>query len=366
MDDRTPATPLTVTIPLMTLVPGGMGGTQTFVTEVVRGLHEHPLVDLTVGVPRSAAGLTEIAPFRVVGDVPGGPSNLDRLVSQLRAELSATARGLLRGSDLVYYPLTVPSPRPPRGVPHVVELHDVQHLDQPKNYSRAERLYRRVRYDAPTRRARAVITISEFSRQRIVHHLGVDPGRVHVAHLGVDTSSFVPQHGEREDFALYPARGWPHKNHRRLVQAMEAVRRTHPGMRLVLTGGALEGLTDLPDWVDVRGLVSRSELISLYQSAAVLAFPSLYEGFGLPPLEAMASACPVAASDAGSLPEIVGDAAVLFDATDPDAIAAGILAALDDREALKRRGIERAKAFTWASCVQRHVDIFRAVVAGQA
>ncbi len=96
MDDRTPATPLTVTIPLMTLVPGGMGGTQTFVTEVARGLHEHPLVDLTVGVPRAAAGLTEIAPFRVVGDVPGGPSNLDRLVSQLCAELSATARGLLR------------------------------------------------------------------------------------------------------------------------------------------------------------------------------------------------------------------------------------------------------------------------------
>ncbi len=211
-----------------------------------------------------------------------------------------------------------------------------------------------------------MITISEFSRQRIVHHLGVDPDRVHVAHLGVDTSSFVPQHGEREDFVLYPARGWPHKNHRRLVQAMEAVRRTHPGMRLVLTGAALEGLTDLPDWVDVRGLVSRSELISLYQRAAVLAFPSLYEGFGLPPLEAMASACPVAASDAGSLPEIVGDAAVLFDATDPDAIAAGIVATLDDREALGHRGIERAKAFTWAACVQRHVDIFRAVVAGQA
>jgi glycosyltransferase involved in cell wall biosynthesis len=366
MDDRAPVSSLSVAIPLMTLVPGGMGGTQTFVTEVVRGLREHPQIDLTVGVPRSAEGLTEIAPFQVVGDVPGGPSNRDRLVSQVRAELSATARGLLRGSDLVYYPLTVPSPRPPRGVPHVLELHDVQHLDQPQNFTPAERLYRRVRYDVPTRRAEAVITVSEFSRQRIVRRLGVDPERVHVAHLGVDTSSFVPRHGERESFVLYPARGWPHKNHRRLVQAMEVVRRTHPGMRLVLTGGGLEGLADLPDWVDVRGLVSRSELISLYQRARVLAFPSLYEGFGLPPLEAMASACPVAASDAGSLPEIVGDAGVLFDATDPDAIAAGIVRALDDHKALGHRGVERAKAFSWSACVQRHVEIFSAVVAGQA
>jgi glycosyltransferase involved in cell wall biosynthesis len=343
-----------------------MGGTQTFVTELLRGLHQHPMVALTVGVPRSAAGLTEIAPFRVVTDVPGGPSAYDRLVSQLRAELSATARGLLRGSDIVLYPLTVPSPRPPRGVPHVIELHDVQHLDQPANFSTAERLYRRIRYDDPTRRAATVITISEFSRHRIVHHLGVDPDRIHVAYLGVDTSSFVPRRGEREDFVLYPARGWPHKNHRRLVQAMKTVRRTHPGMRLVLTGGALEGLTGVPDWVDVRGLVTRGELISLYQRAAVLAFPSLYEGFGLPPLEAMATACPVAASDAGALPEILGDAAVLFDPTDPDAIAAGIVAALDDREMLGRRGVERAKAFSWAACVQRHVDILRTVVAGRA
>ena len=97
---------------------------------------------------------------------------------------------------------------------------------------------------------------------------------------------------------------------------MELVRRVHPGMRLVLTGGALKGLMDLPDWVDVRGLVSRTELTSLYQRAAVLAFPSLYEGFGLPLLEAMACGCPVAASDAGSLPEIVGDAAALFDAAE--------------------------------------------------
>jgi glycosyltransferase involved in cell wall biosynthesis len=352
-------------MPLMTLVPGGMGGTQTFVSELARGLRDHRLIELIVAVPRAAADLAELAPFSVVNDVPGGSSTRDRLESQIRAELSATAGGLLQGVDLVYYPLTIPSPRPPPDMPYVVELHDVQHLDQPENFPRAERLYRRLRYDAPARRAHAVITVSEFSRRRIIHHLGVDPSRVHVAYEGVDPSAFVPDHAPREDFVLYPARGWPHKNHRRLIQAMGNVRRTHPHLRLVLTGGALERLTGLPEWVDVRGLVSRRELILLYQRAAALAFPSLYEGFGLPLLEAMACACPVAASDAGSLPEIVGDAAVLFDAADPDSIADGILMSLDNGEGLGRRGVERAKAFTWAACVQRHVEIFRAVVERQ-
>ena len=129
---------------------------------------------------------------------------------------------------------------------------------------------------------------------------------------------------------LYPARGWKHKNHARLIDAMRLVRSRHPEMRLVLTGGGLDALGELPDWVDRRGLVSDEELRDLYRRAGVLAFPSLYEGFGLPPLEAMASGCPVAASDAGSLPEVVGRYAVLFDPLSPESIAGGIEEAMAD------------------------------------
>ena len=107
---------------------------------------------------------------------------------------------------------------------------------------------------------------------------------------------------------------------------MELVRRDAPALRLVLTGGGLESLGDLPSWVDNRGLVSREELLSLYQRAACLAFPSRYEGFGLPPLEAMASGCPVAAAAAGSLPEVCGDAATMFDPDDAADMAQAILA----------------------------------------
>ena len=143
--------------------------------------------------------------------------------------------------------------------------------------------------------------------------------RVHVAHLGVDTEQFVPRRGEREDFVLYPARGWPHKNHARLLEAMELVRREAPGLRLVLTGGGLDGLGALPPWVENRGLVSRRSSSTSTSAPRAWPSPAATRGSGCRPLEAMASGCPVAAADAGSLPEVCGDAAAMFDPDDASA-----------------------------------------------
>ena len=106
---------------------------------------------------------------------------------------------------------------------------------------------------------------------------------------------------------LYPARGWPHKNHGRLFEAFALVRRERPELRLVLTGGGHEGLP-LPEGAESRGNISHHKLVSLYRRAACLVFPSLYEGFGAPPLEAMACGTPVVTSDRTSLPELAGDA----------------------------------------------------------
>ncbi|POC80821.1 glycosyl transferase family 1, partial [Vibrio vulnificus] len=103
---------------------------------------------------------------------------------------------------------------------------------------------------------------------------------------------------------MYPARGWAHKNHAKLFEAMKILKKSHPDLTLVLTGGGLDELSP-PDNVEVRGLVSFEELKDLYRTAKCMVFPSLYEGFGLPPLEAMASGCPVASSKSGALPEVV-------------------------------------------------------------
>ena len=351
-----------VALPLLNLVPGSMGGSETYAAELCKELVASPHVDVRVGLPASARGFAPPDVSMVAEKVPGGASARDRLVSQLLAEVSPPLRRLVHNADLVHYPLTVPSPRPPRNRPFVQTLLDTQHHDLRDNFSRSELVYRRVRYDAAARRAAAVITISEFCKGRIVHHLGIPAERVHVAYLGVDVDEFAPNLGERDRFVLYPARGWPHKNHARLIEAMSIVRRTHPDLRLVLTGGSLDPLGDTPPWVDVKGLVSRQELLALYQRAACLAFPSLYEGFGLPPLEAMASGCPVTAARSGSLPEVCGEAAVQFDPLDPADIARGIVEAIADAATLVERGLGRARQFTWSRCADVHVQVYGSVL----
>lgn len=353
--------PLRVVMPVLTLVPGAMGGSETYARALVAGLDSRDDVELTVIASRAAAGALGASSEHVVRSVRGGPATVSRLSAIARGALAdGTARALMRDADVVHYPFTVPVPLPPRRVPWVATLLDVQHRDLPAMFSVAERGYRALAYDAAARRARRVITISDFCRQRINDQLGVPLERIDVAHLGVDLDRFTFYDGPREPFVLYPATAWPHKNHARLFEAMRQVRKQRPDLRLVLTGGRREALGALPPWVEHQGVVSDDVLVDLYRRAACLAFPSLYEGFGLPPLEAMASGCPVAVADAGSLREICDPAAVLLDATDPRAIGHGIERALDDAPELIARGHGRAQTFAWEGCVAAHLHSYLA------
>jgi glycosyltransferase involved in cell wall biosynthesis len=273
--------------------------------------------------------------------------------------LAAARPGPLRarfaGADAVHYPLTIRIPAV--AAPTAITLHDVQHLDLPQLFSRGERAFRSVAYHRSARSARLVIVPSAFVRDRAAELLPLAPAKIRVIHHGIDHERFFPGEERREPFLLYPARPWPHKNHATLFEAFSLLRRDRPELQLVLTGGGWSGAT--PDGVEALGNVSLDELVLLYRRASALVFPSLYEGFGLPPLEAMACGCPVACSVAAALPEVCGDAARYFAPDDPEEIAAAVEDVLSDPAAWSARGVARAAGFTWERTAAAHEEVYR-------
>jgi glycosyltransferase involved in cell wall biosynthesis len=347
-----------VALSLLTYVPGAVGGSETYVTELLRALPDAG-GDISLLLNPAAEGAFPGVPATAVGPRgAGAAAKAGRLVaSKLRP---GAFRRPLGDADVVHYPLTVPLPSAPGR--WVTTLHDVQHLDLPQLFGYAMRWYRSHTYDRAAREADMVVVPSAFVRDRAVSALGLDPGRVAVIPHGVDHARFRPGSDARERFLLYPARSWPHKNHATLLDAFELLRRDEPELRLVLTGAGTAAFGGRPG-VEALGLVSGDELLSLYRRAACLVFPSRYEGFGLPPLEAMACGTPVAAARAASIPEVCGDAAILFDPADARAIAAGVREALGRAHELGLLGLAHAASFTWDRSAAAHVDAYRAAAA---
>jgi len=286
----------------------------------------------------------------------------------------------LRGVDL-FHATNYAAPHS-RATPLVLTVHDLALLRFPALGTHAlRRLVRRAGADAG--RARRVIADSEATARDLYELLGVAPASVRVVYPGCDARFFVPvdpvagervreRHGVAPPYVLHVGTLEPRKNLGRLVRAFAAARSAHHfPHRLVLCGplgwgsGELRRLLDAPALADaVRwvGAVSRDDLPALYAGAALFAYPSLYEGFGLPPLEAMACGTPVLTSRVSSLPEVVGDAAVLIDPHDEAALASAIaqvLAGAELRADLAARGRARARQFTWERCARETLTVYR-------
>ena len=344
----------------MTLVPGVVGGSETYARELVRALGRVGELEYRVFTP-SIVDDIEGQRVRSYGASRTTPGRILAMTRAAVAPRSLRKELRLEELDAIHFPLTVMLPRVDRP-PAAVSLLDIQHVLFPEFFSRAELAYRRFAYGWSLKRARTVIAISQHVKDTLVERMEIQPERIEVVHLGLDHELFRPGDEPREPFLLYPANPWAHKNHARLFQAFERLRRDRPELRLVLTGTGLEKLA-LPDGVVTKGRVPREELASLYRRASALVFPSLYEGFGQPPLEAMACGCPVACSTAGSLPEVCGNAARYFDPTSVDEMVEAVSTVLENPEPLVERGLERAALFTWEACARGHDAVYRALAA---
>jgi glycosyltransferase involved in cell wall biosynthesis len=240
-----------------------------------------------------------------------------------------------------------------RRCPGVVTIHDLAFERYPEDF--AKRTGAKYRFFTPraARSAQRVICVSRFTADDVVARYGVDERKIRVIPNApaLDVGDAPPPDGGPYVLAVGDLRA--KKNLGRLVEAWRRAELPH---RLVLAG---LGSMDVPDGVELTGYVDDARLDALMRGADVLVHPSLYEGFGLVVLEAMARGTAVAAARATALPETAGDAAVLFDPLDVDDIASAIARAVREREALAQRGLERAAQFSWQRSAAATASVYR-------
>jgi len=280
--------------------------------------------------------------------------------------------------DLYFCPVGKLEPRPVP-IPSVYTLADIQDIYFPQFFSRRSLLARRIHYKNSVTMADRVITISDFSRDALIGRYHLDNRKVVKIYLAAE-EDFFGGHGRvrqsrlqgiPQRYVFYPANRWKHKNHRTLFEAIRILNEEYRDeVSLVLTGYDPKGGFDvsaesrrlnITDRVVSLGFVDKKDLISLYGNAQCLCFPSLYEGFGIPLVEAMAAGCPVVCSNTTSIPEVVGDAALPVEPLDSRGFAERIHAIITDgnlRNDLVQKGKRRASFFSQQKTASDHLRVF--------
>ena len=355
-------------------------GTSTYTHELVQNLRRLHLGDLVMLFARNQ---------RMAGDSYHNISYAERTANYLYKEYRLPKELVQRNVDIYHSPRDMGLPDTARlPCASVMTLHDIILVRLASDYyKRAQaRLYER-RLLEKVERVDHIITISEYSRNDILDWSGIDPEKVSVVFDGVSQdfrpvteasrlSAVSDRYQLPPRFALCVGSTEPRKNIRTAIKAFNQLRRVRQDVQLVITGvdycriepeKAFAGL-DL-DGVHFAGYVQDLDMSAIYSLAEMLVFPSLYEGFGLPPLEAMACGTPVVTSNTTSIPEIVGDAAVLVDPLSATEIAGAlemVLSSEDLRATLIEKGKAKAASYTWRACAEETRKIYQRVLSTHA
>jgi glycosyltransferase involved in cell wall biosynthesis len=358
-------------------------GIGTYIRNVLVELHrlDEATPYVVLGRARDVDRLRALAPrFRVVVEEaePYSIGEQVRIPWRLRRE----------GIALVHEPHYVLPPLTP--CRSVVTIHDCIHLMFPQYLpSRLAHVYARASMWTATRQASRILTVSEASRRDILRFFAIPADKVQVIYNAIDERFLTPPDEATTErvrqryqldhpFVLYVGNIRPHKNIERTIDAFGRARADGPdGLKLVIIGDEVSKYPSLRQMVHrhkldkhVRflGFQPQETLASFYRLAGAFVFPSLYEGFGLPPLEAMACGTPVITSNVSSLPEVAGDAALLVDPYDVEALAKAMVRIFTDRplrETLVGRGLARARQFSWAESVARIQSVYMQVLEGR-
>ncbi len=260
-----------------------------------------------------------------------------------------------------------------------ITIHDLAFLRNPKWFSIKASIYYRLLIPALARRAQKIITVSEFSKSEIMHLLNIPDHKISVVYNGISEElcknrdiEFRKNNNEYGNYVLALSSSDPRKNIKKLISAY---RKLNLGdTKLILAGGenrifakneSMKEIIRSDDNIIDVGYVSDSKLMNLYSNAKLFIYPSLYEGFGLPPLEAMAAGCPVLVSNTASLPEVCGEAACYVDPYKVDSIAEGIYQVMTNeglRQSLIHKGFEKVKLYSWEKSAKEHIKILEEVM----
>lgn len=367
-----------VGVNLLYLRPGEVGGSEVYVRALVRELAER--VDLVLLCNGAAAETFDLPGHDVVA-VTHQRYRMGRRLFNENWTLRRFVDG--RSLDLLFSPANFAAPALPSRLPQVATVHDLQHHWLRNHFTRSKRFQRTMMFHATFLRCRRLIAISDFTRDDVIRRYRVEPDRITTVLEGVDLE-FVRDE-DRADalrreltlpdrYFFYPAKAFPHKNHIRLVESFRMLleRAGDQGAHLVFSG---ERTTDfepiqrrIDDWglgrrVCHLGYLQYRDVLQVMAMAEAVVFPSTFEGFGLPVLEAMQCGVPVLASRCTAIPEVCGDAGILIDPEDTNAWAAAMERILRDR-ALRRRlqaaGADNLARFSWSKCADETLRVFEA------